>query len=137
MNRLRYGTDSAIDLEFEEGVLLGAFGCPAGKPLDSVEKAVTAALNEPLGYPALAQCITPSDRIVLALEPGVPQVAEVTTAVIQALLDANIHPDGITVLQTQAAAEAGNDPCRLLDASIRSDVTLEVHAPDERDRLGN
>ena len=53
-------------------------------------------------YPPLARCTTPVDRIVLALDRGLPQVAQVTAAVIDALVEAGIAPDGITILQSQA-----------------------------------
>ena len=92
MNVLRYGTDSSVNLEFAQGVLLADCGHPAGEPLDDVERAVAAALNEPLAYPALSRCTTPSDRVVLALDHGIPQAAQVTAAVVQSLLDAQVHP---------------------------------------------
>src|SRR3989304_4985702 len=51
-------------------------------PLDTPAKAAAAVLAEPLDYPPLARGVTPSDRVVLALEEGVPQAGEVVAAAI-------------------------------------------------------
>ncbi len=137
MNVLRYGTDSAVALDFEEGVLLADCGHPAGKPLDHLEKAVAAALDDPLAYPALSRCTTPSDRVVLALDHGVPQAAQVTAAVVRSLVNARVHPDGITLLQSRPNGYSPvEDPCRLLQEPVRSQITLATHAPADREQLG-
>ena len=56
---------------------------PRGQPLADPAAATAAALAEPLDYPPLAQSTTPGDRVVLALDRGVPQVAQVTAAVVR------------------------------------------------------
>jgi nickel-dependent lactate racemase len=77
----------------------------------------------------------PSDRVVLALDHGMPQAAQITAAVIGMLIhEAGVDPDGIAVLQTQADAEFG-DPCRLLDAAVRSRVQVLTHDPADRTHL--
>ena len=118
---LRYGNNSSVQLEFADGAALGELGTPRGQPLADLGAATTAALGEPIDYPTLAQCTTPGDRVVLALDRGVPQVAEVTAAVVDALVDAGVDPDGITVLQSQADRDAGaGDPRRLIASPLRA-----------------
>ena len=97
---LRYGISSCVELEFAEGVAARArSGMPRGEPLADLAAATTAALAEPIDYPPLARSTTPADHVVLALDHGVPQVAQVTAAIVDALVDAGVDPDGITVLR--------------------------------------
>ena len=98
---LRYGISSSVELEFAEGVLSGEVGRPRGQPLADLAAATTAALAEPIDYPPLARSTTPADHVVLALDHGVPQVAQVTASIVDALVDSGIDPDGITVLRNQ------------------------------------
>jgi len=133
---LRYGNNSSVQLEFAEGAALAELGAPRGQPLADLGAATFAALSEPIDYPALAQCTTPGDRVVVALDYGLPQVAEVTAAVVDALVNAGVDPDGITVLESQAGRNAGiGDPRRLMTAALRQRVALAVHNPDDRREL--
>ncbi len=132
---LHYGDNSSVRLEFADGAAL-ELGVPRGEPLADLGAATAAALREPIDYPALAHCTTPGDRVVLALDRGLPQTAEVTAAVVNALLNAGVDADGITVLQCQADGHAdGGDPRRLLSAALRQRVALTVHDPDDRREL--
>jgi len=136
MATLHYGPDASVQLELAEGASPVECGGPREEPLDDLAAAAAEALREPLDYPPLARCTTPGDRVVLALDHSLPQAAQITAAVIRALVEANVDPDGITVLQTQADvdAEAG-DPRRLLDESLRERTRLYTHDPDDRERL--
>jgi len=82
---LRYGNNLSVQLECAEGAALAELGVPRGQPLADLGAATVAALTAPIDYPTLAQCTTPGDRVVVALDRGIPQVAEVTAAVIDAL----------------------------------------------------
>jgi len=116
---LRYGIDSSVHLELADGTPPQQCGTPQGRPLDDPQAAVARALVEPLDYPPLAHSTTPGDRVVLALDRSVPQASQVIAAVIHALVEAGVDPDGIAILRTQADVEAGgDDPCRLLSRSL-------------------
>ena len=69
--------------------------------------AVAAALEQPLEYPPLAKTTTPGDRVVVVLGPELPQVAQVTAAVVQALMASGIDPDGITILRNEVESLPG------------------------------
>ena len=73
---LRYGNNSCVQIELADRVSPGESGVPRGQPLADTAAATTAALAEPLDYPTLARSTTPVDRVVLALDRGVPQVAQ-------------------------------------------------------------
>ena len=133
MTILRYGADSSVHLELAEGVLPAECGMARGRPLGDLAAAVAEALDKPLDYPPLARSTTAGDQVVLALDHGVPQAAQITAAVIHALVEAGVDPDGITVLRTQADVEAGaGDPCRLLAKPLGERITLFTHDPTER-----
>jgi nickel-dependent lactate racemase len=136
MAHLRYGLDSCLHLDFAQGVAFGESETPRGEPLVDLDAAVTAALAEPLDYPPLSQSATPGDHIVLALDRGLPQAAQVTASIIHALVRSGVDPDGITVGRCAAGSDAGaNDPCRMLPAAIRKRITLATHDPTDRQQL--
>jgi nickel-dependent lactate racemase len=133
---LRYGIDSSIDLEFSNGTMHAQCGTPRGVPLEDLTAAVAAALHVPLDYPPLGKSTTPGDRVVLAIGRGIPQVARITAAVVHTLIAAGVHPDGISVLRTEADVEAGAEsPCRLLNGELGERIRLSTHDPDNRGRM--
>ena len=75
MLSLRYGIDSSLCLELESEALLAFCDAPRGEPVRRVAEAVKRALAEPLEFPPLVQAALPGDKIVLALDRGVPQAA--------------------------------------------------------------
>jgi nickel-dependent lactate racemase len=134
MALLRFGHDSTVQLEFADGVAPSESDAPRGRALPNPTAALTAMLAEPIEYPSLARSTTPGDKVVLALDRGVPQIEQVTAAMIRALIDAGIAPDGITVLQNPADRDTG-DPCRLVAASLQEQITRLEHKPDDRRQL--
>jgi nickel-dependent lactate racemase len=136
MTLLRYGDNSSIELESAEGTTSDELGVPRGQPLADLGTAAAAALGAPLNYPTLARCMTPGDRVAVALDRGVPQAAQVTAAVVDVLIRAGVDPDGITVLQCPADRDAGvGDPRRLLTSPVRERVARLIHDPDDRKGL--
>lgn len=133
---LRYGSGSAVTLEPPPGALVAECGRPHGQVIGEVGEAVRRALREPLDYPPLAQGMTPGDRVVLALEPGLPQAAEIVAAVVASVIEAGVDPDGITVLQSQADALGGApDPRTAIPWTWRKQVGLTTHNPADRKQL--
>jgi lactate racemase len=133
---LRYGDNSSLELESAEGTASEELGVPQAEPLADPRAATTAALSQPLDYPMLAQCMTPGDRVVIALDRGLPQAAQITAAVVDVLMASGVDPDGITVLQTPADRDAGvGDPRRLLTPALRQRVARVIHDPADRKEL--
>jgi nickel-dependent lactate racemase len=133
---VRYGIGSCVEIESANGSAPGELDVPRSRPWADVTAAPLAALNEPLDYPPLARCLTPVDRVVLALDRGVPQAAQITAAVIHALIQAGIDPEAIAILQSSADREADtDDPRRLLPTALRSQIALPIHDPTDRRQL--
>ena len=156
MTVLRYGTDSSVALQFAADVTLDECGTPQGISLANPAVAVAAALEQPLEYPPLAQTTTPGDRVVVVLGSGLPQVAQITAAVVQALMASGIAADGITILQSKAdvtlgvgnreessdespeipdVAAAVENPLRLVPSPAAERIRLVSHEPAIRRNL--
>jgi len=133
---LRYGSSSSVTLEPPPGALVAECGRPQGSAIREVGQAVRRALDEPLEYPPLAKGMTPGDRVVVALEPGLPQAAEIVGAIVACIIEAGVDPDGITILQTQTDARSGGpDPRAALPQPWRKRVGLATHDPADRRQL--
>ena len=136
MTVLRYGADSSVHLEFAEGVRPEECGTPKGSPLDDLAAAAAAALGEPLDYPSLARSTTPGDRVVVTLERALPQAAQITAAVVHALVAAGVEPDGISVLRTEAGVDSGEEnPIGRIEPAIAQRLRLLTHDPASRREL--
>jgi nickel-dependent lactate racemase len=132
MTVLRYGADSSVTLQVAAEVPLKSSDAPPGSPLADPAAAVAAALAQPLEYPALAQTATPGDRVVVALGPGLPQIAQITSAIVETLMAAGVDADGITILRSQAEFAESDDPLRLILPPTRERIRLASHDPASR-----
>ena len=136
MTVLRYGTDSSVTLQFAAGATLERCGTPRGVSLADPSVAVAAALEQPLEYPPLAQATTPGDRVVVVVDSRLPQIVEVTAAVVKSLIAAKVDPDGITVLRTATEnAVKMDDPLRLIVGPAAERIRLLTHDPADRRNL--
>lgn len=133
---LRYGTDSSIQLNFAEGVLVAECGEPNTPLLDAPAVEVAQVLRTPLNYPPLAQSVTPADRVVLVLEPGLPQVEMIVAEVIGCLVEAGLDADALTVLRTSDDAASETATLRSsVPHPVRQRVAIHTHDPTDRQEL--
>ena len=133
---LRYGTGHSVHLEVSDEALVAHCGVPSAAVVNDVKNALSEALNNPLEYPPLGRVVTPGDRIVLALDPDLPQMSEIVAGVVECLVQSGVDPDGLSILRS--APEAGideEDPFRLLSAELRERIELVVHDSEHRDGL--
>ena len=136
MVTLRYGSNSSVELAFDRCALVAECGnhSPRG-PIDVVER-VGQVLSEPVGIPALAKCVTPSDQIVVALEEGIPEGGRIAGAVVAYLASAGVDPDGIVVLRSAAdAARRSSNPLQHLPDELQRRVRLVDHDPSDQSGL--
>ncbi|MEN6457692.1 MAG: lactate racemase domain-containing protein [Thermoguttaceae bacterium] len=136
MTDVRYGDNSRVAIELDDGRVANEVGTLRAEPLDNARAATATAVREPLEFPPLAQCVTPADRVVLALDRGLPEAASIVLAVVEALVEAGVAADGITVLRSPGDQNAGaNDPCQLLPSPLRERITVATHDPADRRQL--
>ncbi|MEX2560247.1 MAG: lactate racemase domain-containing protein [Pirellulales bacterium] len=133
---LRYGVEASLALDLPPEVLLSACAGQGRPSLADPAQAVAEALIEPLDFPPLARAMVPGDKIVLALEPGLPQAAVIVAEVVRHLADHGAGVEDITLLRTALDARSGDDPARGLDDARRRQINVLVHNPDDKRQLG-
>ncbi len=133
MIQLRYGDGQVLRIRPPAEAAVADFGDPRGRPLDDPAAAVAAALADPLDFPPLQRATTPGDRVVLAVDRGVPQLDAVVAGAVHALLDSRVLPEDITLLL--APEESGvrrREPTAGLPAEIAAAVRVVQHDPANR-----
>ncbi|MBI2825015.1 MAG: DUF2088 domain-containing protein [Planctomycetia bacterium] len=132
--RVRYGLERSLELDLADDRLIAACGIPAERPLPDVREAALAALRHPLAFPPLVQATVPGDRVVLALECGVPRAGQIVAAVFDCLVERDVDPGDVTLLTPESHAAAGMNPRDLVPPSYRDRAKVLVHDPD-KDKL--
>jgi nickel-dependent lactate racemase len=121
-----------LDVEVGEANLVGVHRQPEAPPLADRKAAVAAALERPLGFPALHRALTPDDHVTVVVDEQVPHLAEVLTPVLEHITMAGVAPEAVTLLcAPPASAQVWVDD--LPDEF--QEVRLEVHDPAERRKL--
>ncbi len=119
-----------LDLEVPDERLVADWHGPAGMEIEDARQRVKEALESPRQYPPLRQAVVPGDRVVVALDPEVAQVATVIRAVCEVLVHAGVEAEAITVL-----TPPGPDPLVGPEVALPAGVVRTVHDPDHRDGL--
>jgi nickel-dependent lactate racemase len=132
--QLQFGSASTVSYAPRNGLLHWAG--PNGRAIADVQAVAAEALAAPIDFPPLRMAIVPGDKIVLALEPGVPRAAALVAAVVDALMQGGASAEDITVLQTHDDPQsATGDPRDKLPDGSRRQVRLATHHPGERKDL--
>lgn len=127
------GSKLELDLSHAHRVLDPQPTLPA---LPSLPTALRQALDHPLEFPPLAQVAYPGDRVTVALEPAVPQVAAAVAAVVETLLTNGVSAGDITLLQAGGSAfGSARDPRRELAAELRETLPWLTHDPQDKHQL--
>lgn len=124
MIRLRYGDGQELRIDPPAEATVVDFSAGRGQPLADPASAVAAALSDPLDYPALQRAVTPGDRVVLAIDRGVPQLDAVVAGAVRSLLGGNVSPEDITLLLApQENGAIGRD---FLTTALAPDIAAAV-----------
>ncbi len=105
MHQLRYGDSSTLQLDVPAEALVSDCTQVPGTVIDDPAAAAAAALLSPLNFPPLNQAVVPGDRVVIAVDPEVPQAGQIVAGVVHALLEAAVEADHITILHTPQHAD--------------------------------
>jgi hypothetical protein len=128
---LAYGSANRLTFDLSDEVRVTDCAQPRGEPLADPAAAVIAALADPLEYPPLAAATVPGDKVVLAVEPGLPQVESVVAGVIYSLVENGTPPRDISVV----IGSNLRSPLALVPKLVRHDVRVVLHNPADRDGL--
>jgi nickel-dependent lactate racemase len=132
--QLHYGSASTVSYTPRNGLFHWAG--PDEPPIAGVQAATAEALAAPIDFPPLRMAVVPGDKIVLALEPGVPQAPALIAALVEAVTQGGASAEDITILQTHNERQgAANDPRAELPDAVRRQVGLATHHPDQRKDL--
>ncbi len=115
----------------------------AGKQVPMVQPAATApnldpsqllreCLENPTGFPALRLAVTPDDHVAVVLDPGLPQLEPLLSALMEHLREAGVQPETVTlVLADEPAVPSWRDVL----GQWKDRLTIEIHEPKNRDKL--
>ena len=131
--QLRYGDGDTVCVDLPPEAV-GDYSRPRAEPVEDPRSAVESALNDPLNFPAFTKATVPGDRVVLAVDRGVPQLSSVLAGVIERLLASSAQPDEITVVFADKD-DLDRNPLRDLAADVREAIHLDVHDPTHMERM--
>ncbi|MFW6169359.1 MAG: lactate racemase domain-containing protein [Planctomycetota bacterium] len=131
--RLRYGTSSTLRLDLPAESLVADCTEVPGTAVSEPAEAVVNALSNPVSFPPLRDAVVAGDRVVVAMDPDVPQSGQIVAGVVEALLDTVVEPDHITVLQTQRHLPIDQATAGLSPGARH--VNFAVHDPDDEGQL--
>ncbi|MEK6248099.1 MAG: hypothetical protein N2C12_07960, partial [Planctomycetales bacterium] len=70
---VKYGENGQLPLDVPAGALVAEFGHPSTSAVADAGAAMATALAEPIDFPPLMSAVVPGDRVVIPLDPGLPQ----------------------------------------------------------------
>lgn len=104
-------------------------------PNNAAVDARTAAcrgLAEPLDYPPFAAGTVPGDRVAIAVDPAVPQITSVVHGAVDALLEAGVERDAISIVTSEPRAL---ELCRAELGDPAEGIHFVLHDPDDPNEL--
>src|SRR6266545_2175653 len=127
---ITYGLER-LEIEAPADTLVAAHRQPVAAALTDPAAAVAAALETPVGFPALRRALTPEDHVAVVVDEQVPQLSRLLPPILEHLTRAEVRPEAVTLLCPASSAQTWVD--ELPDAF--EEVRVEVHDPSDRKRL--
>ncbi|MCC9609478.1 lactate racemase domain-containing protein [Blastopirellula sp. JC732] len=130
---LSFGESQKFELQLKDEKIV-AICDGAGPTLSSVRSEVETALTNPPQFPGLAEATVPGDLIAFAIGRHIPNVADIIAAILDVTARAEMADRRTAIVLPHDAADH-------LQAAVtamigeRTDVTLERHDPDDRNKL--
>ncbi len=132
-HQLRYGESAVVAVELAPEALVANCRRGTEEIIEDLSPVVSAALQNPLGYPPLADTVVPGDRITIALDPDVPQPAALVAGLLDTCRMVGVDLANVTVLLSSEAGEAGSWAADL--AALGTPVRIELHAAHDPTQL--
>lgn len=121
-----------LQLDVPDGILVEARRQPTSAPIANLAEAVEKALEMPLGFPPLRRALTPDDHLAIVVDEELPRLAELLTPLLAHVGRAGVVPEAVTlVCAPPSSAQPWIDDL----PEAYEEVRLEVHDPDDRNRL--
>ncbi|QDV32435.1 lactate racemase domain-containing protein [Tautonia plasticadhaerens] len=116
--------DDRLEFEVPDDRLVGSWDGPEPLPAEAFRDRLRLALEGPIGYPPLRQNVVPGDRVVIPIDPDVPDAPRVVTMIARELQDAGVG--------SIRALSLGPMPGPIRD-DWPSAAPLSVHEPEGAD----
>lgn len=114
----------SLEFPIEDDRVVAVWRGPTGGESVDVASCARRALEAPIDLPPLSRCVVPGDRVVIAFDPAVPDLATVLSVVINVLEAAGVEREGIVVLAT--------DPSRVpTTPDVPAGVAVVCHQADD------
>jgi hypothetical protein len=106
------------------------YDCGSKRRTANVPQAAFAALQAPLDFPPMSAAIVPGDRVALAVDPNIPQLAEVIRGVLQAIAATDAGAADIVLWD-----EATDQTIASLREEVGEAASVSRHRADLRSEL--
>jgi nickel-dependent lactate racemase len=120
--------DESLEFDVPPERVVASWRGPVGASPSQPKASVRDALENPRDFPPLRQMIVPGDKVVLAVDPTIPQPRAVLAALVEVLAEVGIEHGSLTWLAPPNGA--GFPQAVLPDGS-----SVTVHDPDDRAQL--
>jgi nickel-dependent lactate racemase len=128
---INYGLEH-LEMDVREERLVAVHQEPEAPSLDDPVAAVRDALEHPIDFPPLRRALTPDDHVAVVVDPHLPHLVQLLTAVLEHIAHAGVAPEAVTLLCAPPADGAAWT--EQLPPQLRG-ARLEVHDPSDRRRL--
>lgn len=125
---LDYGLAGRLTCELDSDRVVFAHSGPP--PLADVRQTLRAALQNPLGFPAIHEAIVPGDRVTLALDRNTPAAAQIVAELWGVLEQRQVEPGNVTILQPASLVPTPlPDPRTELPGPVSGAMKWKIHDP--------
>lgn len=126
-----YGRE-LLEIDVPDDRVVGVQRQAAAPPLADPVAAVHAALETPLGFPALRRALTPDDHVAIVVDEHLPRLPHLLTALLEHITQAQVRPEAITLVCPPS--DTGQPWVDDLPDAFE-EIRLEIHDPGDRQRL--
>ncbi len=121
-----------LELDVPEDRLIRVQRQPASPSLLDPAEAVRAALETPIGFPALRRALTPDDHIAIVVDEHLPCLARLLVPILEHVTAAGVAPGSISLV---CPSSTSNQEWLEELPDAFEEVHLEIHNPADRKGL--
>jgi hypothetical protein len=119
--------DESLAFDVPDERLVAAWSGPPAMDRSRLADAIRGALVDPLDYPPARQIVVPGDRVAIACDPAVADLATLVTTVVDGLGETGVERSDVTVVAPAGSGE--------LALALPGGTALVTHDPDDRSQL--
>jgi hypothetical protein len=120
--------DESQEFDVPAENLVGHWRGPSGIGGSGQDEAIKSAVEHPADYPPLRQMVVPGDRVVIAVDPTIPDWRQVVLQLTAPLAESGIEPGSVTLL----SLPPGPEP---VEGTLPAGAGLVVHDPSDRGQI--